>query len=161
MFRKLLLAMTVAGTLCLNSTTMAMPNPMVSYPSVLSCEQTAGFSALTIPPGIEATLNDCFVISDRIIDLRYTDSKGREYCLRTAPFDHFYPDISGVYPSSWEDITIGSGHFSITTTDTNISAAYWYDQEYSYALSVQNMAPDEFREFAYKVYMSINPAIKN
>ncbi|ORU00074.1 hypothetical protein D081_1168 [Anaerovibrio sp. JC8] len=145
----------MAAILMLSATSYAMPNPMVMCPSILSCEKQAGFSALTMPPGVMCRLDECYVISDNIIDLRYTDSKGRKFNLRTAPLDPGSPDISGVYTDKWYEETVEGIEMHFAFIDTKSGAVYWNDGKFSYSITGKEVRQDDFKKFVSTMYKSV------
>ncbi len=154
---KKIIVSTLTGYMLMTGTVLAMPNPMVASPSLLSAEREVGFPALTMTPQTGFHLKKIYVIDKSLIELRYENSKGQKLAIRTATKKEDMENISGIHQEKWEEWNIGCLFMHLTTYDNGKAAAYWNDQISSYAVIAENMKKAEFIETATALYMSINP----
>ena len=152
--------LTLLTMLMLTVPCLAMQNPMVKQPSIMTAEKTAGFMALSIFPGSDFHLDDVFLIDGKIIDLRYSNQFDQKFSIRSARYDSNQPDISGVYTDYWEDYNVGDVSMRVVHLYSGeIHAACWNDGNKSYAIYAENMKTEPFMILAVMTYHSINPEV--
>jgi len=157
MLKKLLLSTILLSSMLFFGAAYARVNPVVEYPSQTLAERAVKFPALTVSIKTSATLKRASVISDMLIELEYKDDKDRTIIIRTAKYKKNNPNISGIYTDKWYAENIGSLYMHIAHLENRLSASYWNDEKYAYAIIVKDVDKNDFLSIAAPIYEGINP----
>ncbi len=162
------------GTLCFGSASAAekavgMPNPMVSYGSVVEARTAAGFQPLYLPTISGYHVSNVWVIAGDVIDIEYTSDLEpvSKFRLRTARCTELMNEtaggtymagalgtaneggISGIYGAKWKQQKINGLSVSIAEIPrerrTPVDyAAHWTHSNMMFSVSSENMTYREF-----------------
>ena len=150
-----LLASGSFGSAAAKSTSPAvgMPNPMVEYASVREASQAAGFTPLYLPEISGYHVSNAFVISNNLVDIRYTrdGEPSKTLTLRTAPAKRQQTkDISGIYGVKWlqrniDDTTVFMAKVPAESKACHDGyAAYWQQDGMLFSAYAENISEAEF-----------------
>ena len=157
MKKKLFLSLLAMGIICVNPVnaaekTAGLPNPMVSYDSVMAAKNAAGFQPLYLPSISGYHVNKVWVIAGDIIDIEYVSDNQPvgKFRLRTARCTELRnDDISGIYGAKWRQEKIKGIETSITEVygmNKKLTgyAAHWTHNNMLFSVSCENMTYREF-----------------
>lgn len=125
-----------AGATSKNTNIIGMPNPLVTYKTVVDARNAVGFQfAVPLPTSMPEhySVSDIIVISGKLAEIFY-DKDDHKILYRTSKVKG---DISGDYNvyDTTNTVTVGSLNVACRGTKDGIKVATWSDGDTSYSLS--------------------------